>query len=302
MKKIVCLSLAVLFLAMFYQDAFSSTVYLKNGSQKKGKIVKQDDKKVVLEIGKGEDSVEITYFMDEVTSVADDVDTAFVPSPTGAGFNIPQQNSIIPNASIGQGSIFPPVQEMPKLVLSQPQEQNKEVFLEEPPQVVTQETPEVTQEPPQETAEAPVAADASQEKEKKTIEELMPLLNKEELDYYTRIDGIAKEYAQTILPKLSGTSAVGQSPDKRQEVLKEIPQDVDGVIAKIKALQVPELFTSLNQKHLENFTLIRDMFTEISNGDMESARPKMVRLQSMGQELTGELEKALEKKKQEKKT
>lgn len=80
MKKIIllCYVFALLF---FYSDVFADTLYLKNGIQHIGQAIKQDDEKVVFKIGEGEDSVEITFFNDEILRVEKAESSSFIITP-----------------------------------------------------------------------------------------------------------------------------------------------------------------------------------------------------------------------------
>ncbi|MDD5292328.1 MAG: hypothetical protein PHY46_04025, partial [Candidatus Omnitrophica bacterium] len=50
-------------------SVFAEVIYLNSGNKVTGKIVSQDEDKIVVSIGEGEDATEVTLFSDEIKSV-----------------------------------------------------------------------------------------------------------------------------------------------------------------------------------------------------------------------------------------
>lgn len=68
MKYAVIIMLACL-LVLVCHDAFTDILYLKNGTQREGTIMSQDEKKVVLRIGDEKDGIDVAFSSEEVLRI-----------------------------------------------------------------------------------------------------------------------------------------------------------------------------------------------------------------------------------------
>lgn len=94
MKNII-VGVALCLLAVMCRDALCDTLYLKNGAEHQGKIISQDENKVVLRIGPDEDGVDVVFSSDEVLRI-DTIDSVtagelpmVVPEPAMANLTKP---------------------------------------------------------------------------------------------------------------------------------------------------------------------------------------------------------------------
>lgn len=67
--KYVVIVMLMCMLVLVCQEAFTDILYLKNGTQREGTVVSQDEKKVVFRIGNEEDGVDVAFLSDEISRI-----------------------------------------------------------------------------------------------------------------------------------------------------------------------------------------------------------------------------------------
>jgi len=264
-------------------NSYADTLYLKNGTQKDGKTISEDEEKVVFQIG-GQDGVAVTYFQDDVMRLVKEAAKTSIQAPVGQGL---QFDKLIGNIELPSDSSLE--SQSTQAVIAKTEE-NAPQSLDKESTGLKEEIEPILDMP----SNSDIKNLAARENE--IIQELMPLLDNKELDYFMRVTTITKDYAQNSLPKLSPTS-LGSDPQKFQEAISNIPDEIQKTIEKIKTLDVPEIFINLNKKHIDNFLAIQDAFKTMASGDVMNAQSKMANIQGMSAELLKELEKILAEKK-----
>jgi len=305
MKKIILLS-CVFALLIFYSDVFADTLYLKNGTQYIGQTIEQDDEKVIFKIGEGVDSVEITFFKDEILRVEKAEVSSFIITPL-----IEDKKLEIPK---------PIFATEPLITETTAEEQVKE---ESQPKEVEQVEPKPEEEPIpkidkkteviEEFSKAVGLEDISKitqlegvselteedllSKEKDIIEELAALLNKEELDYFSQINSIVSDSIGKTIEMLTNPEALSKDVEKLPQMLEEMSSEIEGIIGKLDNLETPEIFVNFHKGYLDNLNSINKAFEDMAKGDILSSQSKITELQNINTKIQEELEKILEEKK-----
>jgi hypothetical protein len=288
MKKATIL-LVLFFAIALYKNSFADTLYLKNGSQYTGRTIKQDSEKVVFKVFGEEDGFEVTFYSDDILRIDKAEVPNFITVPFGEGKQLQVPRPIFSKE--------------PMIAEQQAKSQLKQ-------QIKANETDD---------ADVPMG-DASQIdkiqslgkqsdnlpgipqndlllKEKDIIDELTPLLNKEESDYFSRIDSLVQGPMDKMTQIINNPQALTEGGDKLLGFINAMPKDIEGVIQQILNLQAPAIFADFHTTYLNSLNLMRDVFLDMSKGDALGSQTKMQNLQNMSGELQNELSRILEKKK-----
>jgi len=288
LKKIailICLFYAVVFL----QTAFGETLYLKNGTEHKGHILKQDDEKLIFMVGGAEDGVEVTFFNDEVLRIDKAEVSNFITLPFGE-----TQQIDIPRPIFNQ---TPVITEQVKTQKKQ-KSQTQEFEAEKNETDVSVETEIQAQ--PEEYLQDPVSDIEAKlhSQEGSVTEELTKLLDVKEKDYFMSINSMVQGVAGKMAGILANPDDLLQGGQETlAKLVQDMPEEIDAIIAKMDNLQMPELFTNFHEKYLSNLSLMKDIFLGMSKGDILNSQSKMQDLKRSQVDLQEELRKILEIKK-----
>lgn len=287
--KMVAVLLCFFFMFIIFGNVFADTLYLKNGTQFTGQLVKQDAEKIIFRVGGEEDGVEVTFFNEEVLRIDKAEVSSFITLPFGEGKQIEIPRPIFEKE--------PLLTEQARLQLKQKSQ------TEEAEQADTQledlsKTEEVQQLVDEYSEILPKATEGDLYLQgSKVSEELSLLLDKEEQDYFVHINSMVKGVTSKMANLLTNPNALIQGGDALKDLIKEMPPEIEGIIKKLEDLQMPDLFVNFHKKYLDNLDLMKDVFGDMSKGDILSSQTKMQDLQNMHIGLQEELSRILEIKK-----
>ena len=327
-KNAIMLFLCILLVVSL--NAYADTVYLKNGSQYQGTVVRQDDEKVLLRIGEGEDGVEITLFNDEILRIDKAEVSSFITLPFGS-----DQQIDIPRPIFEQQ---PVVTEQVKVQREQKAQSDQSVEDEEQLNLtgdmdtqvelsgdidIQPEESEQQEEAPDRFQQVELIIDDILESDGKlppmpeldeestsefvqshlqgsrVTEELSELLDEEEEEYFSKINtavqGVTAKMAEVAIKPQTTPEGQKELSDK----LQDMPEEMDDIIAQFDTMDVPELFVDFHSKYTENLYTMKDIYTDIANGDVEGSQRQTYKLMNSSRQLQEELIKILGKKKAE---
>ncbi|MFH1622742.1 MAG: hypothetical protein ABIA97_06475 [Candidatus Omnitrophota bacterium] len=286
MKRIIMLCLV--FFLILCGGVFADTLFLKNGSQLKGQVVRHDAEKVTFRIGEGEDSVEATFFNDEVLRIDKEEISNFITLPFGQS-----QQIDIPRPIFNQE---PMVSEQAKTQQKQrgqtelPEQANETV--QDMYNQIEAEQPTMALEPLPESIKQDL-----NDQDASLSEELSQLLNPEEQDYFSKINSITQGIGKKMFSVLPNSSGSAPDQDTLDDLAKDMPSEIQDIIEEIKVVQAPELFVDFQEKYLDNLSLMKEVMGNMAKGEIANSQSKIEDLQNMNAELKAELEKILEIKK-----
>jgi len=318
MKKSMLL-FCVFCIFIFCEGVFADTLYLKKGTQLTGKVIMQDNEKVLFRVGDEEDGVEATYFKDEILRI----DTTEIPSfITSAPAEDKQLKAPKP--------IFAPAESSPtafgkKPLVAEPitdaqiqeQPETKEVSQADT-QLQSGDESQIKKDKDAKSQLEDLIKDAKSQdlskvtqiegldeltkddlllKEKNIVEELIPLLSKEEKDYFSKINSIAEGSLQEAARILTNPEALAQDAEQMLELTKKISSGIENIIKQLQNLDVPGIFANFHNSYLDNLTMTKDLLNDIVKGDILSSHSKAADLRTMNVKVQEELSKILEEKK-----
>lgn len=314
---------------LFCAAVFAQTLYLKNGSKVKGKIVAQDDEKVVLGIGEGEDATEVTIFSDEIERIEErEVSTSEVATEElPAAENKKAKEYFIttsqPVVSLQPAAVekeqAPPSEGQAESVQAEKKEKIKAEIIAQPQvemQVGTATTQIETQLQGQAKANLPagspqgvrLSAEPSEAvgkvgqanamaKEQEILEGLTQLLDKEELEYFTKINSMAKETAAKAMQIFADPASSTQDETQLPKIMQDLSLDIAGIITQLNGIKAPPLFANFHDYYLGNLNLLKEMLMNMANGNMAVSQAKIEELQNTNIKIKEELSRILEEKK-----
>ena len=318
MKKSILL-FCVFCIFIFCEGVFADTLYLKKGIQLTGKVIMQDDEKVLFRVGDEEDGVEATYFKDEILRI----DKAEVPSFITS---TPAQDKQLKAPK----PIFAPLESSPtalgkKSLVAEPitdaqiqeQPETREANQADT-QLQSEEEPQIKKDKKVKPQLGDLIKDAKSQdlskvtqteglgeltkddlllKEKNIIEELTPLLSKEQKDYFSKINSIAQGSLEEAAQILTNPEALTQDTEQMLELTKKISSGIEIIIKQLQSLDVPGIFANFHNSYLDNLTMTKDLLNDIVKGDILSSHSKVADLRTMNVKVQEELSKILEEKK-----
>lgn len=276
----------IFLLVLFFicEICFADTLYLKNGKQVSGKAVTEDAEKVVFRVGEADDTIDVTFFTEEVLRIDKKEVSNVIELPFAQGKGIRFPRPVLSNVPFSANQ-----------TIAESEEQSDETKSEDIP--IQQEA--------QNNGQATIPtenfiSDKDREilsKQKDTIEELLPLLSKEESDYFTYINSAAEISVNKMMSLLANPQAFSADGSKTAESIKELSVDANGIIGKLTILKPPEIFVNFHKKNISNLTLVQEVLEDISKGNILNSQTKIIQMQDKKVELQQELEKILEEKK-----
>ncbi|MDD5004975.1 MAG: hypothetical protein PHS93_00535 [Candidatus Omnitrophica bacterium] len=318
MKKNILLC-CVFFVLIIAGNVFADTLYLKNGNQVTGTMIMQDDEKVLFRIGEGQDAVEITFFKDEISRIEKQEIPNFVTPPSAEEKTQPlplaqpvakEQAPVEKTAEVATSAqtdkqdnavtseslyTMTPIE---KATLVTPPPQATALEQEIAPKPLTEVPAQKIQPPekqpeilPQKTNQAAVPPESS------LVAELVTLLNKEEIDYFTNITSLVKDSMTKTMSLAANPDKFMQEPDKLPQAIIDMSSELDSVIRQLSNSSVPEQFVRFHKIYLNNLILMKGILTDISKGDITNAQAKIADLNSANGTIQSELEAILAAKK-----
>lgn len=339
-KTLLFCSLAAL---IFCANVFAETIHLNSGNTVTGKIVTQTDDKVVVRIGEGEYTSEVTFFSDEIKSI-ENPEALTPPAKEAIVFDMKKTEETPLETPQPAVSSEPVVSEQPEVsaqptVSTQPvvslqptmsaqpaivqgQTIISEQKLEKAPTPVEQarETVETSakieaavdnsaaQLPQQLESEKAAAKEEidAETQQRRMFEQLSSLLNKEELDYFTNINSIAKatinKTTQILTESESTSQASPEDAAKSSEDMKNLSSELSGIITQLGATQPPATFKEFHKYYLEDISLLKDILMDMSNNDNVAPQEKTAALQELDAKIQKELNKILSERQSRAKT
>ncbi|MFC1709307.1 hypothetical protein ACFL2J_04540 [Candidatus Omnitrophota bacterium] len=342
MKKKIAFFI-LLFAFVCCREAFCDTLYLKNGTQFKGSVVKQDEVRVIFSIGEEEDSVEATFFNEEILRIDKTEVSSFISVPFGDGQQIDFPRPIFSQEPMISEQVKAQRKQKAKIGdLPDEEEPDLEIIklgsveteTEESEQTDDQEESEQADD--QREAEQPQAQgeaeseqgdegqdegaaiqDADPQPDIKTealsngintdsesifqgsriTEELSELLDEAERKYFLAINSLVQGVTGKMTSLLANPDALTQQPDVLNTSIEGMPAEVGNIIDQLEELKVPDLFVDFHNKYLSNLSLMKDVFNDMTKGDVESLQTKIQSLQEAAVKLQEELNKILSIKK-----
>mgnify|MGYP001603991279 CR=1 FL=1 len=284
MKKVIFLLFSLFLVFLIYGIAWADILYLKNGKQVSGKSVTEDTEKVVFRVGEADDTIDVTFFTEEVLRIDKKEVSNVIELPFAQGKGIKFPRPVLSNVPF-----------LANQTIDESEEQSDETKFEDIP----------TQQEAQNNGQAPIPtenfiSDKDREilsKQKNTIEELLPLLSKEESDYFKYINSAAEISVNNMMSLLTNPQAFAADGSKMVESIRELSADTNGIIGKLTNLKPPEIFVNFHKKYISNLTLVQEVFEDISKGNILNSQTKIIQMQDKKVELQQELEKILEEKK-----
>jgi hypothetical protein len=285
-KLLLCCCFAIFFIC---SSIFAEVVCLNNGNKVTGLIVSQDEDKVVVSIGEGEDATEVTFFNDEIKSIEEE---------SNDQANEPQDSSVLiidKKVEITQPIQVPPAQ------LTQAAEIKAE------PLAMTDEatTVEADTESAQLQNQLQNLAQSSQpplqqegpSPEQQVLEELTLLLDAEELAYFAKINSMAGEVVNKTMQILNNPTSLASDPTQLPQMMQDISSDIANIATQMNSIQAPPMFVDFHKDYLTNLNLLKDVLAGMSKGDVAASQGKITQLQSMNMKLQEDLKAILQKKK-----
>lgn len=296
MKKQILL-LCSLVVLIFCAAGFAEEVYLSNGDKVEGKVVSQDEEKVVVRIGEGSDATDVTFFTDEIKSIEE---SQPVEEPTsgieyvisqGQPEETPQAPSLSQPAETKQEEAAPA--EISTEILPVPEKagETAEVKIE------TAIETAVTQAKAQLTSPAEPNSQGQIDQQQKMLEELTSLLDEQELAYFTNINSMVKDVINRAMQILVNPESLNQDANQLPQMMQDLSLDINGIIAKLNTVQAPALFVNFHNDYLDNLNLLKGMLVDMANGDITASQSKIGDLQNANMKIQQELSKVLAEKK-----
>lgn len=307
-QNIIMLLLCLLFVVSL--NAYADTVYLKKGSQYQGTVIRQDDEKVTLRIGEGEDGVEITLFNDEILRIDKAEVSSFITLPFGS-----DQQIDIPRPIFQQ---VPVVTEQVKVQREQ-KSKTEQSMVEDAQPEPSEDIDALPEELDQEEAVSdkfqkveliiedilesddnlpPIPnVDAEESREfvesylrgSHITEELSQLLDEEEKEYFSTINTMVQGVTAKMADLISNPKVTPQDQEELSSKLKDMPEEMDDIIAQFEKIDVPELFVNFHNKYAENLSLMKDVFVEIAKGDVQGSQRMTYKVMNTSRQLQEEL-------------
>lgn len=277
-----------------FQDTCADTLYLKNGTKVEGKLITQDEEKIVFRIAVEEDGVDVTFYSKEILKI-----------------DKPNVSDFTEGLSIGGKEVKLPTPVLKTTpLLTRPQEQIPDEQFDDKKDERQRIISEVLYgggiekgKTAGDLSKGPIEGLITKEKKdlllktENIINELFGLLNEEEKDYFTYINSEVKKNADEALALLVNPQLFSQDSTKLLDSITHISKKLDDIIKVVADLKPPFIFVDFHKKYLNSLNVIKETFQDMSKGSMLDAQTKMVALQSIEKELTQELEKILEEKK-----
>lgn len=334
MKKKIIMLLFIFAVLIFCREVFADTLYLKNGNQFTGHVVRQEDEMVIFNIGEADDSVEVTFFNDEILRIDKAEVSSFITLPFGNDKQINIPRPIFKQQPVISEEVKLQKEQKAKIEAARQAAMQKEELAQADLEIIKlgeAETPdeELEEADDQVEAESQQASTqvedlSSQDSDEKiditseivpkdidigvgvspqvsnVTEELTRLLEAEEKEYFMRINSMVQGIAGKMAIIMSNPTALMQKGNALNKLVAELPPEIDQIVAKLGSLQVPELFVNFHKQYLGNFSLVKEVLSGMSIGDVIGSQSKMQELQSTQLQLQEELQKILAIKKSQK--
>jgi len=279
-KLLLCCCFVALFIC---SNVFAKVVYLNNGSKAVGKIVSQDDDKIVLEIGEGEDATDVTFFSDEIKSMEETDLEANAQSEVNL-----EEETLVESAQPDQ------TQQPGVLVIDKQMEITQPVQV---PPVETKIEPQNTQqENKPQSLEQPPQQEISEEGQH-TLEQLTSLLDEEELAYFANINSMSGDVVNKTTQILNNPNALAADPTQLPQMMQDLSSDIANIVTQMNSIKAPTLFVNFHKDYLTNLNLLKDVLAGMSKGDVNSSQTNISEMQNMSIKLQSDLQEILQKKK-----
>jgi hypothetical protein len=296
MRKILYLA-GLFLLVIVFDNALADTLYLKNGTQFTGRVIKYDSERVTFQIGEGQDAVEATFFNEEVLRMDKAEVSSFISVPFGQGKQLEFPRPIFENK--------PLLNEQAKVQKERQADSEKEypgtnTTAKEKGSLVDQAKQADSQGNNLPNKEVPMGinvTDSPSLSGNSITEQLSLLLNQDEKDYFVHINSLLGDVTSTLANMLGNPEALTQGTGAIADLIKSMPSKIDGIIKNLDKTKIPELFVEFHKKYLGNLSLIKGIFDGMSSGSLLNSQPKLQELQSAQAQLQEELGKILEIKK-----
>jgi hypothetical protein len=301
MNKAIILLLLLLSIAV---NAYADVLYLKNGTQYTGTVIKQDDQKVIFKIGEAQDSFEATFFAEEVLRIDKPGLSNFITLPSGEGPSIEIPRPIIPQEPVVAEQVriqkTKTVQESADIaeeidmqIEDSGQLENAE-SIDKPVEIKVEDSSATSEIQPQDISQEATPPTPSFEGHVIT-EELSKLLDEEEKAYFLNINEVVKDITAKMAVLIADPDALAaKDQNELKAVVQHMPEEVDNIISKFKNIKAPALFVDFHAKYLDNLALMKDIFSAIAQGSVEDAQNKIAELQKVATQMQDELSKILD--------
>ncbi|MDD5618018.1 MAG: hypothetical protein PHG69_02895 [Candidatus Omnitrophica bacterium] len=327
-KTLLFCSLSAL---IFCANVFAETIYLNSGNKVTGTIVTQTEDRVVIRIGEGEYTSEVTFFSDEIKSI-EKPEESTPPAKEAIVFDMKKTEEAPLETPPPTASLEPVVSEQPT-VSAQPIEPLQPATSAQPAviqgqTIITKQKLEKIPTPIEEAKEiVKVKADIeavvdnsaaqlpqqleneigavkeeinAETQQRLMFEQLSLLLNKEELDYFTNINSIAKDTInKTTQIFTESESASQETPEalaKSSEDMKNLSSELSGIITQLGAAQPPASFKEFHKYYLEDINLLKDILMDMSNNNNVANQEKTAKLQELDAKIQEELNRVLQER------
>lgn len=271
-------SIILLFFFFFIicKDIYADTIYLKNGSQIIGRMIRQDDEKVTIKVGGEEEGVEVTFFNDEILRIDKEQVSSFITVPFGEGKQLD-----IPRPTF---TTEPLLTEQARTQLEQ------RAKAREDEQISSQEKAQLEN-------LSKIGQSDLIKKQKAFGEELVQLLDEQESDYFSKIGSIMQDTTNKTMNIINNPSALTGEGGALGGFIEDMPLQIEGIIKQLENIDPPHSFANFHRIYLDNLNLMKSVYEDMAKADISNTQSKIQEMQNKSAQLQKELENILAQKK-----